>query len=267
MGAEGTPEADAEYARRRRAGGGKHVMRMWVGRMLVDGLHGYTGAQYINAAYHAPSGWANNAEMVSTGTIRATRNIEAGAEILMAYGDAYWRAWGEVKPRGRPPKRTKHDCDAGDKAERAERSEGDAGATASTSQLLPLQHRRGVQQHGGAAEAATATAMAIDVGEAAADGGWDDDEGGGGRRVAATCGSGRGGKGVGVGGNGAAMRGGGVQAGGVEAPTGTGRRGKRGRDSGERGDSRRMRWTAIGSNEFHRHVRTRHERGEGGGVT
>ena len=74
------------------------------GARLIDGRYGPTGAQYINSAYRAPAGWVNNARILATGTIVAMMVIMPGTEILMAYGEEYWRRWGkrECKPRGRP---------------------------------------------------------------------------------------------------------------------------------------------------------------------
>ena len=265
LGAEGTVEADAEYERRRRAGGGKHVMRLWVGRMLVDGQHGYTGAQYINAAYHAPAGWVNNAEMVSSGTIKATRNIEAGHEILMAYGDAYWRAWGEAKPKGRPAKRAKCGDVTGGVAEWDDG--GAATMTPSQPQLLHARHRRGQGRRGEEAMATEGTAQNDE--EHTAGAGWWDDEGG--RRVAAVVARGRGRRGRAGSGRGGRRgeRGGarGSSREGVGVPIAADGAGQGGGGSRERKDPRRVRWTAGASDEFNRRVRARHERGEGGGVT
>ena len=59
---------------------------------LVDGHAGHTGAQYINAAYgECMRNARTNARFTSTGTIVATKRINAGTEILMAYGRDYWR--------------------------------------------------------------------------------------------------------------------------------------------------------------------------------
>ena len=85
-------DGDAELERRAAENGGRHVMQQ--GRRLVDGKYGPTGAQYVNSAYRAPKGWANNARILATGTIVATKVIRPGTEILMAYGNAYWRRWG-----------------------------------------------------------------------------------------------------------------------------------------------------------------------------
>ena len=56
---------------------------MQQGRRLIDGRYGPTGAQYVNSAYRVKE-WTNNARMLATGTIIATRVILPGAEILMA---------------------------------------------------------------------------------------------------------------------------------------------------------------------------------------
>jgi hypothetical protein len=52
------------------AGQSEHVMA--VGGRLIHGLHGVTGAQYINAAYHLPNKQTSNAEFTNTGTIITT---------------------------------------------------------------------------------------------------------------------------------------------------------------------------------------------------
>jgi hypothetical protein len=54
------------------AGQSEHVMA--VGGRLIDGRHGVTGAQYINAAYHLPNKQTNNAKVTNTGTIITTKN-------------------------------------------------------------------------------------------------------------------------------------------------------------------------------------------------
>ena len=61
---------------------------------LIDGLHGYTCAQYINSAYRV-KGCSNNAEMLDGGTVRVMKGkvIHAGEEILMAYNAGYWSRW------------------------------------------------------------------------------------------------------------------------------------------------------------------------------
>ena len=73
----------------------------------MDGADGYTGAQYINAAYHIPAVvGVNKAEMKAGGTIRVVKRktIKKGDEILMAYHSEYWNRWRPdgVRPRGRP---------------------------------------------------------------------------------------------------------------------------------------------------------------------
>ena len=90
--------------------GGRHVMQ--IGARLINGVDGYTFAQYINSAYRV-KGWANKAEMANCdnagggGTIRVMENrvIQPGEEILMAYHDSYWSRWGaEDRRRGRKRK-------------------------------------------------------------------------------------------------------------------------------------------------------------------
>ena len=76
---------------------------MCIGGRLIDGVRGYTGAQYINSAYRVP-GWCNKAEMLDGGTIRVMsgRVINAGEEVLMAYHAAYWERWApRTRKRGR----------------------------------------------------------------------------------------------------------------------------------------------------------------------
>ena len=103
-----------EMERRVAAGGGRHVMAL-SGGVLMDGVKGYTGAQYINAAYRVPSRWWNNAKFANTGTVTATQVIPEGREILMAYHSAYWKRWGPAVTLGRPRKPTVDGdrCDAG----------------------------------------------------------------------------------------------------------------------------------------------------------
>lgn len=84
------------------AGQSEHVMAV-KGR-LIDGLHGASGAQFINAAYHLHTGQRNNAKFCNTGTIKATKIIKVGQEILMAYGVHMWaglsraKRWTEAHP-------------------------------------------------------------------------------------------------------------------------------------------------------------------------
>ena len=90
-----------EMERMEAVGGGRHVMG--IGGRLIDGLQGYTWAQYINSAYRA-QGWCNKAEMLDGGTIRVMsgRVIHAGEEILMAYHTEYWERWApRERKRGR----------------------------------------------------------------------------------------------------------------------------------------------------------------------
>ena len=95
--------------------GGRHVMA--IDGQLVDGVEGYTGAQYINAAYRVPARvGVNKAEMKDGGTIRVMKGkvIHAGEEVLMAYHSDYWRRWrpADVRPRGRPRKQPCVDAEA-----------------------------------------------------------------------------------------------------------------------------------------------------------
>jgi hypothetical protein len=84
------------------AGQSEHIMAMGV--RLIDGLHGASGAQYINAAYNLNTGKRNNAKFTSTGTIVTTTKIKKGREILMAYGAELWagkaraQEWREAHP-------------------------------------------------------------------------------------------------------------------------------------------------------------------------
>jgi hypothetical protein len=78
---------------------------MAVGGRLIDGLHGVTGAQYINAAYHLPNKQTNNAKFTNTGTIITTKKIRIGQEIPMAYGGNLWagkksaQQWRQAHPQ------------------------------------------------------------------------------------------------------------------------------------------------------------------------
>ena len=108
--------------------GGRHVMV--VGEDLVDGADGYTGAQYINAAYHIPAAvGVNKAEMKAGGTIRVMKRktIYEGEEILMAYHDGYWSRWrpSNVRPRGRPQRQRQGGGDVETTSNTA--AEGDGG--------------------------------------------------------------------------------------------------------------------------------------------
>ena len=63
------PQADGSMGK-----GGRHIMA--IGGDLVDGANGYTGAQYINAAYHIPAAvGVNKAEIKAgkDGTIRVVK--------------------------------------------------------------------------------------------------------------------------------------------------------------------------------------------------
>ena len=218
-----------EMERRAARGGGRHVMRQ--GARLVDGKHGPTGAQYINSAYQAPAGWVNNARILATGTIVATTVIRPGTEILMAYGEEYWRRWGERerKPRGRP-KRARGADVAGVAAARStaaasvavEADVEDAGMTARGV-------RGGGQGDGSAAMEASMTACVAPEGTPARAG----RERGQGRGAGGSSGGGQGGRG-----------------------------GGRGRTRERRGAAAVM-WSPLA----HRAYERRFERGEGGGVT
>ena len=65
---------------------------MVVSGRYIDGRHGVTGAQYVNAA-RGTSGRTDNARFGATGTITVEKRsgVAAGEEILMAYGQDYWR--------------------------------------------------------------------------------------------------------------------------------------------------------------------------------
>ena len=82
-------------------GQGEHTLQM--GGLLVDGLHGRSGAQYMNSAY-GPATGANNVAFNANGTVVATRTIAVGDELLVAYGARFWRgvqaarAWAEANP-------------------------------------------------------------------------------------------------------------------------------------------------------------------------
>jgi hypothetical protein len=77
---------------------------MAVGGRLIDGLHGASGAQYINSAYQLKTKQTNKAKFTSTGTIKSTCKIHKGQEILMAYGGNLWagkeraRKWRKANP-------------------------------------------------------------------------------------------------------------------------------------------------------------------------
>lgn len=77
------------------AGQSEHLMAV-KGR-LIDGLHGASGAQFINSAYRLHTGQRNNAKFCRTGTIKATKTIKAGQEILMAYGGQMWAGLSRAK--------------------------------------------------------------------------------------------------------------------------------------------------------------------------
>ena len=144
LGEEGG-NGDVELARRVAAGGGRHVMSQ--GKRLIDGKYGPTGAQYINSAYRAPKAWVNNARMLASGTIVATKVIIPDAEILMAYGAAYWRRWGKRRPRGSPQTVTDRATAGGNGAgvqggAASTAAEGDQTATTTTSSSARRRHRR-----------------------------------------------------------------------------------------------------------------------------
>jgi hypothetical protein len=84
------------------AGQSEHIMAM--GGRLIDGLHGASGVQYINAACHLNTGQLHNAKFTSTGTIVTTTKIKKGQEILTEYGGELWarkaraQKWREAHP-------------------------------------------------------------------------------------------------------------------------------------------------------------------------
>ena len=74
---------------------------MTIARRYVDGRHGVSGAQYINTAL-GQQGRVNNAKFsATTGSVKvvAARGISEGQEVLMTYGDGYWRTRREEKKR------------------------------------------------------------------------------------------------------------------------------------------------------------------------
>jgi len=81
-------------------GQGEHTLRM--GGQLVDGLHGSSGAQYINSAFNTEG--KNNVAFNHNGTVVATKAIAALDELLVAYGPSFWngvkeaRAWAAANP-------------------------------------------------------------------------------------------------------------------------------------------------------------------------
>lgn len=67
---------------------------MAVGKYLVEGIDGASGAQYINTAlYTAKPNLRTNAEITEKGTINVEdgKYINTGTEILMPYGPKFWR--------------------------------------------------------------------------------------------------------------------------------------------------------------------------------
>ena len=190
-------------------------------------MNGYTGAQYINAAYRVSRLWVNNAGFARTGTITATQVIPAGREILMPYHAAYWRRWGLATARGCPRNDGARSavCAGGPAAMRDE-AEGVA------TPLLQPQHRReqhgrGQREAGGIQEGSKVRAI------------------GGGKRVVAGAGTRAGRSGV--------KR---AERSEEEAPLEKLRRVSRADEQ----------WSSPEYDMFVRRV-VRHERGEGGGVT
>jgi hypothetical protein len=84
------------------AGQSEHIVAM--GGRQIDGLHGASGAQYINAAYHLNTGQIHNAKFTSTGTIVTTTKIKKRQEILLEYEGELWarkaraQKWREAHP-------------------------------------------------------------------------------------------------------------------------------------------------------------------------
>ena len=78
---------------RRKGNTGRHVMA--IDGRLIDGYEGWSGAQYGNTAYRAPSGWRNKARMRDGGTIAVRKGctVLKGEEILFAYHAEYWARW------------------------------------------------------------------------------------------------------------------------------------------------------------------------------
>jgi hypothetical protein len=81
------------------AGQSEHIMA--IGGRLIDGLHGASGVQYINAAHHRNTGQINNAKFTSTGTIVTTTKIKKGQEILVEYGQEVWAGKARAQNGGR----------------------------------------------------------------------------------------------------------------------------------------------------------------------
>ena len=155
---------------------GRHVMQ--IGSRLINGVNGYTCAQYINSAYRA-KGWTNKAEMANQdnagggGTIRVMENkvIQKGEEILMAYHDSYWSRWApDNRRRGRKRKvREQQDAVAGS-PRRSRTSSGGQPCTpvGANSRCGDGSHSSGGANRGGGAHA---TAESPSVGELLGDGG------------------------------------------------------------------------------------------------
>ena len=90
LGGEGTQEGTRAREALAAVHRADHIMV--VSGRYIDGRHGVTGAQYVNAA-RGTSGRTDNARFGATGTITVEKRsgIAAGEEILMAYGQDYWR--------------------------------------------------------------------------------------------------------------------------------------------------------------------------------
>ena len=235
--------------------GGRHVMV--VGGDLVDGADGYTGAQYINAAYHIPAAVGiNKAEMKAgkDGTIRVVqrKTIKKGEEILMAYHSAYWNRWrpAQVLPRGRPKRQRRGDGGEGQGDAAQGGAEGGTSSEAAAGGEAAANGDAGGSTSGGASGVAAGSEAAMRSGEQVTVE-WAED---GGRRIGEACAS--------------AVRG---------QSDGRGR--GRPRVTGEaevhdvlgKRSVRSTRWNAVSRNVYQQVQQgcrgTRYERGEGGGVT
>ena len=75
----------AEFEAKRRAGQATHIA------LIRGDYYDASDAQRSVAgmANRASTGGRNNLKLTSTGRIRATRNIPAGTELLLSYGNAY----------------------------------------------------------------------------------------------------------------------------------------------------------------------------------
>ena len=86
-----------ERERREQECNGDHIMQ--IGARTVDGIHSWSGGQYLNTAMPWITEQRNNVKQEGApyGTLRTSRGVSEGDELLLDYGGEYWSSQERVK--------------------------------------------------------------------------------------------------------------------------------------------------------------------------